>query len=117
MFVNGNDFDISSVWESSVKTPCLDKYEERGKLKGAVHVYIVYGEGGLFFFRGGIFRFFLGGREVGPVVTNEVSGGGCLPIREIIRILQSHKGGGLGGEVNFILTQKNCSDPTLPAPR
>ena len=86
---------FSSVWESSVKTPCLDKYGERGKLKGAVHVYIVYGEGGLFF-QGGIFRFFLGGREVGPVATIEVPGGGCLPIREIIRILQTHKGGGLG---------------------
>ena len=73
----------------------MDKYGERGKLKGAVHVYIVYGEGGLFF-QGGIFRFFQGGREVGPVVTNEVPGGGCLPIREIIRILQTHKGGGLG---------------------
>ena len=94
----------------------MDKYGERGKLKGAVHVYIVYGEGGLFF-QGGIFRFFQGGREVGPVVTNEVPGGGCLPIREIIRIQQTHKGGGLGGEVNFILTQTNCSDPTLPAPR
>ena len=49
------------------------------------------------FFSGGDFSvFFQGGREVGPVVTIEVPGGGCLPIREIIRILQTHKGGGLG---------------------
>ena len=29
-----------------------------------------------FFFRGGDFLVFLGGREVGPVVTNRASGGG-----------------------------------------
>ena len=44
-----------------------------------------------FFFRGGDFLVFLGGREVGPVVTNRASGGGCLLIREILKILQSHR--------------------------
>ena len=39
-----------------VKNPFLDKYGEWGRLKGAVHVYIVYGEGGLFFSGGGGLR-------------------------------------------------------------
>ena len=40
---------------------------------------------------GGDFLVLLGGREVGPVVTNRASGGGCLLIREILKILQSHR--------------------------
>ena len=44
-----------------------------------------------FFSGGGDFLFFLGGWEVGPVVTNRASGGGCLLIREILKILQSHR--------------------------
>ena len=45
-----------------------------------------------FFFGGGggLFGFFKR-REVGPVVTNRASGGGCLLIREILKILQSHR--------------------------
>ena len=39
-----------------------------------MYLYIVYGEGGLFFSGGGIFRF-SGGREVGSVVTNRVTKG------------------------------------------
>ena len=65
LFVNGNDFDISSVWESSKKIPVWIKYGERGKVKGAKFIYRLRGRGPLIF-RGGIFRF-LGGGEVGSV--------------------------------------------------
>ena len=65
LFVNGNDFDISSVWESSKKIPDWIKYGERGKVKGAKFIYRLRGRGPLFF-RGGIFCF-LGGEEVGSV--------------------------------------------------
>ena len=51
------------------------------------------------FFSGGDFLVFLGGWEVGPVVTNKASGGGCLLIREILKILQSHRRVA-GGEQN-----------------
>ena len=85
-----------------VKNPFLDKYGEWGRLKGAVHVYIVYGEGGLFFSGGGT-----KGREVGPVVTNRASGGGCLLIREILKILQSHRRVAVGTK---------CFHPTHPPP-
>ena len=61
-----------------------------------------------FFFGGGeTFWFFLGGREVGPVVTNRASGGGCLLIREILRILQSHR---------RVAGGTKCSHPTHPPP-
>ena len=60
------------------------------------------------FFGGGDFLVLLGGREVGPVVTNRVSGGGgCLPMREIIRILQSHR---------RVAEGTKCSHPTHPSP-
>ena len=85
-----------------VKNPFLDKYGEWGRLKGAVHVYIVYGEGGLFFSGGGT-----KGREVGPVVTNRASGGGCLLIREILKILQSHR---------RVAGGTKCSHRTHPLP-
>ena len=49
------------------------------------------GKEAFFFSGGGDFLVFLGGREVGPVVTNRASGGGCLLIREILKILQSHR--------------------------
>ena len=51
------------------------------------------------FFSGGDFLVFLGGREVGPVVSNRASGGGCLLIREILKILKSHRRVA-GGEQN-----------------
>ena len=61
-----------------------------------------------FFGGGGDFLVLLGGREVGPVVTNGVSGGGgCLPMREIIRILQSHR---------RVAGRTKCSHPTHPPP-
>ena len=61
LFVKGNDFDISSVREISKTNPCLDKYGERGKVKGAVHVFIYRLWGGRpFFFRGGDFSVFRG---------------------------------------------------------
>ena len=53
--------DISSFWESSKKSLVWIKYGEKG-----AKFIIVYGELGLFFSGGGIFRF-LGGREVGSV--------------------------------------------------
>ena len=59
-----------------------------------------------FFFGGGLFGFFKG-REVGPVVTNRTSGGGCLLIREILRILQSHR---------RVARGTKCSHPTHPPP-
>ena len=59
-----------------------------------------------FFFRGGgLFGFFR--REVGPVVTNRASGGGCLLIREILKILQSHRRVAVGTK---------CFHPTHPPP-
>ena len=61
-----------------------------------------------FFFRGGgDFLVFLGGREVGPVVTNRASGGGCLLIREILKILQSHR---------RVAGGTKCFHPTHPPP-
>ena len=65
LFVNGNDFDISSVWESSKKIPVWIKYGERGKVKGAEFIYRLRGRGPLIF-RGGIFCS-LGEGEVGSV--------------------------------------------------
>ena len=65
LFVNGNDFDISSVWESSKKIPVWIKYGERGKVKGAEFIYRLRGRGPLIF-RGGIFLS-LGEGEVGSV--------------------------------------------------
>ena len=62
LFVNGNDFDISSVWESSEKNPFLDKIWRKGKGEGS-KIYISSTGKGPLIFRGGIFRF-LGGGEV-----------------------------------------------------
>ena len=56
---------------------------------------------------GGDFLVLLGGREVGPVVTNRASGGGCLLIREILRILQSHR---------RVARGTKCSHPAHPPP-
>ena len=58
-----------------------------------------------FFLGRGDFLVFLGGREVGPVVTNRASGGGCLLIREILKILQSHR---------RVAGGTKCSHPTHP---
>ena len=58
LFVNWNDFDISSVWESSKKIPVWIKYGERGKVKGAKFIYRLWGRGPLFL--GGNFSFFSG---------------------------------------------------------
>ena len=60
-----------------------------------------------FFFRGGGLFGFFKRREVGPVVTNRASGGGCLLIREIIRIPQSHR---------RVARGTKCSHPTYPPP-
>ena len=65
------------------------------------------GKEAFFFSEGGEFLVFLGGREVGPVVTNRASGGGCLLIREILRILQSHR---------RVAGGTKCSHPTHPPP-
>ena len=65
LFVNGNDFDISSVWESSKKYPCLDKIWRKGKGEGS-RIYISSTGKGASLFQRGIFRF-LGGGEVGSV--------------------------------------------------
>ena len=60
-----------------------------------------------FFFGGGDFLVFFKEREVGPVVTNRTSEGGCLLIREILRILQSHR---------RVARGTKCSHPTHPPP-
>ena len=49
-----------------------------------------------FFFRRGFFGFFKGKGRLDQLSLMKYLEGGCLPIREIIRILQTHKGGGLG---------------------
>ena len=60
-----------------------------------------------FFFRGGGLFGFFKRREVGPVVTNRASRGGCLLIREILRIPQSHR---------RVARGTKCSHPTYPPP-
>ena len=65
------------------------------------------GKEAFFFGGGGDFLVFFKGREVGPVVTNRTSGGGCLLIREILRILQSHR---------RVARGTKCSHPTHPPP-
>ena len=49
LFVNGNDFDISSVWESSEKNPCLDKIWRKGKGEGSKIYISSMGKGASFF--------------------------------------------------------------------
>ena len=66
MFFNGNDFDISSVCESSKKNSCLNKIRIKGKGKGS-KIYISSMGKGASFFRGGEISRFLGGREVRSV--------------------------------------------------
>ena len=93
LFDNANDLDISRVCESSKKKiPVWRKYGEGGKVKGAKFIYRLWGREPLSF-GGGIFRI-LGGREVGPVfaIKGYKRGGGCLPMRGIIGILQSLRG-------------------------
>ena len=47
LFVNGNNFDISSIWKVVKKIPVWIKYGERGKVKEQ-NLYIVSGDGGPF---------------------------------------------------------------------
>ena len=77
-----------------------------GKVKGSsTCIYRLWGSRP--FLGGGDFLVLLGGREVGPVVTNRASGGGCLLIREILKILQSHR---------RVAGGTKCSHRTHPLP-